>query len=29
MLAPDTKAVLFNIIDVYLHDAKARKAYGR
>ncbi|PSK86881.1 hypothetical protein B0I18_1197 [Taibaiella chishuiensis] len=29
VLDPDTKAVLFNIIDTYLRDAKARKAYGR
>ena len=29
VLDKDTKAVLFNIIDTYLRDAKARKAYTR
>jgi len=28
VLDQETKAVLFNIIDTFLRDAKARKAYG-
>jgi hypothetical protein len=27
-LDPDTKGVLYNVIDTYLRDAKARRAYS-
>ncbi len=29
VLDSDTKTVLFNIIDTYLRDAKARNVYGK